>query len=1036
MKNNHQSQNRDYKNLTTAQLLAELEQKDATIDVLMESIGKTSNKEKREVYAVTELCNLFSRKMETFAYYHQACDIICLASPFPDFTSCKITLFNKEYLSSDFKIAPLQLQVPIFNNDGEYGSIEVFLHEEFDSKLQSIDLADEMSFLDLLAAEICVYTFSRIFEDSVNSLFQNGIIVSCMLNIDHDFRIQRVNQSFLERTGFKLNEVIGKSPQEIGVVNSDDIQSAFNLIKNGELVNHSVMINFKHKDGSTREMMATIQRLFISGENFALCSFLNNIDLSRFQKELDAKSSILQNIMNNLEDVYLETDSNEKISMINRVGPKLYGYSSVDEMVGLPAINLFANPDDASHVLNKFLNGQNYESRLLARRKDGSSFWVSINGNGVINQKTHKMETRTIIRDISREVEQEEDLRRSNERLNTILYTLNDAYFHIDANNLIIFVNEMAIKLFGYAHGDEMVGELVNNLYYSIDERKELINNLDTEGNLHLHTIRCQRKDGSLFWGKVSVKSSFLEDGSLNYRQILVRDVSQQLKDEQEIKQHNILLKDIFESINYGFFQTNELSRINYLNPKLVSIFGYDSEEEMLGLDIANFYFDPNFRESIITHDSYSSTDYFVDEIITQLIRKDGTVFWGAMSGRVVKDNNGNLIYTRAAIRDISEQVRQTSALDEAKVELEKSRLRFKSLAEQSSEGIALLDEHSNFEFFNHAFCELHDMSYEEMQHVQEVSSINQLGKSNEQIDLVLQTKKTHHFRKMPFSQKDGRIKFANIHGTYLKLPHENLLLFTFTDITEEVHKQEELIEARRKAVEAERVKSAFLMNMSHEIRTPMNGILGFVDLLSYDDVSLEERQSYVKIINQSGERLLSTINDIIEVSRIESGKLEVRCEEINLIEFLSYHYNFFLPQIEAKSLEFQFLVEIAPEESMVICDKKILDGICTNLIKNAIKFTDHGKITFSCSRINEWFKIEVSDTGQGISEQKKLLIFEQFSQADKDYLNRKHEGSGLGLTITKAYVESLSGKITLSSELHKGSTFTVLIPHNKCNES
>ncbi|MFV0520826.1 MAG: sensor histidine kinase [Mangrovibacterium sp.] len=379
----------------------------------------------------------------------------------------------------------------------------------------------------------------------------------------------------------------------------------------------------------------------------------------------------------------------------------------------------------------------------------------------------------------------------------------------------------------------------------------------------------------------------------------------------------------------------------------------------------------------------------------------------------------------------LQKQVKKAKSLKKIKSKLKRNQLRFKGLSKQSTEGILLVNRDGYIEFFNNAFCKLLDVCSEEIKHCHISEIYVALGNSLELFHKIITTKKIHHLEKERFLQQDGSCRYANVNGSLLRLPHEKLVLLTFNETTQEIEKQQELIKARQKAVEAERVKSIFLMNMSHEIRTPMNAILGFVDLLN-DDISREERQSYIDVISQSGRRLLSTINDIIEVSRIESGKLEPRYEQINLIDFLAFNYNFLKPQAQAKNVDFHFDINISPEDALIVTDKKILDGICTNLIKNAIKFTNRGEIKFSCCLDGDFYKISISDTGQGISEKKQKLIFEQFSQADKDYLNRKHEGSGLGLTITRAYVESLGGRISLSSKPNEGSTFNVLLPYIK----
>jgi PAS domain S-box-containing protein len=249
-------------------------------------------------------------------------------------------------------------------------------------------------------------------------------------------------------------------------------------------------------------------------------------------------------------------------------------------------------------------------------------------------------------------------------------------------------------------------------------------------------------------------------------------------------------------------------------------------------------------------------------------------------------------------------------------------------------------------------------------------------------------------------------------------------------DVTQRKQTEIELIKSKEKAEESDRLKSAFLSNMSHEIRTPMNGIMGFASLLRRPNLTGEKQLEYVDLIEKSGLRMLSIINDIIDISKIESGQMSLYKEKINLLSLLKNLYDFFLPEIIQKGLKFNFNNEIQDSSILIETDHDKLYAILSNLIKNAIKFTKTGKIEFGCRIQNSYLEFYVRDTGIGIPEGQLDLIFERFRQGSESH-SRDYEGSGLGLAISKAYVEMLGGKIRAESIPEQGSVFYFTIKFN-----
>jgi signal transduction histidine kinase len=237
-----------------------------------------------------------------------------------------------------------------------------------------------------------------------------------------------------------------------------------------------------------------------------------------------------------------------------------------------------------------------------------------------------------------------------------------------------------------------------------------------------------------------------------------------------------------------------------------------------------------------------------------------------------------------------------------------------------------------------------------------------------------------------------------------------------------------ELISARDRALESDKLKSAFLNNISHEIRTPFNGILGFLSLIQLEKTTEASKTQYIEIINQNAQRLLNTINDIVEISQIQAGIIKLEFNNTNINTILKDQADRLMSEIVRKKLEFRILNNIQKDLENVKTDGKKLNSILSNLLNNAVKFTNSGSIEIGVRNDSNALEFSIKDSGIGIPEEKWDAIFDRFIQEDVS-ITRQYEGSGLGLSITKAYVELLGGKIWVKSETGKGSVFYFTIP-------
>ncbi len=362
------------------------------------------------------------------------------------------------------------------------------------------------------------------------------------------------------------------------------------------------------------------------------------------------------------------------------------------------------------------------------------------------------------------------------------------------------------------------------------------------------------------------------------------------------------------------------------------------------------------------------------------------------------------------------------------------SESKYRAIIENSNDAIFLLKE-NGFELVNKQFVELFNCTYQEVKQ----SSFDILNfvlpEDQERIANLI---KPSEFRLLPslntafkIASKNNEIKFIDVSLSYIRHNNQWALQGIIHDVTEQKNNEKELILSKNKAEESDRLKSIFLANISHEIRTPMNGILGFSELLMKPLLSAEKQSMYLNIIKKSGKRMLSTINDIVDISKIEANQVDISNSVIDLKEIINSLFLFFKEETDKKGLSFIVKHPNDGTSTTIYSDYEKLYAVFTNLIKNAIKYTNEGKIEVSYRLEGSFFKCFVLDTGIGIKMDRQKAIFDRFVQADLT-ITKEYEGSGLGLSISKAYVEMLGGKIEVKSSIGKGALFAFSIAANQ----
>ncbi|MCB1190165.1 MAG: response regulator [Leptospiraceae bacterium] len=349
--------------------------------------------------------------------------------------------------------------------------------------------------------------------------------------------------------------------------------------------------------------------------------------------------------------------------------------------------------------------------------------------------------------------------------------------------------------------------------------------------------------------------------------------------------------------------------------------------------------------------------------------------------------------------------------------------------------GIALNTIHGgNATYMNKKFIEIYGWSFED------ISSISNFfqrvypdkeyrNKVTNKIlkDIGSGIAENMHWENMIITQKDGKNRIVN--AVNIPLVEQNTMVSTVWDVTDFHNIQKDLIIAKEKSEESNRLKSAFLQNMSHEVRTPLNAIVGFSELLTKTKLSSEKKQAFSEMIYSSSEKLIEIITDVIEISQIHSTQINIVSNQIEIITFIKNIINKFSIKAKNKYIDLFFNINTPFKEYNVVTDKEKLKKIITHVLDNAIKFTHHGLIEINCKVTIGNFQISVTDTGIGIPADMQEEIFEPFRQVETNTTCRHYGGNGLGLSLVKAYTQLLNGSISLTSEMGKGSKFTISIP-------
>jgi len=386
----------------------------------------------------------------------------------------------------------------------------------------------------------------------------------------------------------------------------------------------------------------------------------------------------------------------------------------------------------------------------------------------------------------------------------------------------------------------------------------------------------------------------------------------------------------------------------------------------------------------------------------------------------------GNLYYVdgkqvvQCNVRNITENI-----------EAEKEIYTLRTVIEQGPSAIIITNAEGNIEFVNNKYTELTQFKSEEVIGKQP-RIFNKGHLSDDQLDDLWNTLKSGKTWEGKFlnQRKDNTSFWEETSISAVKNPDgtvSNYILIQ-NDVSEKEHIITDLIHAKEKAEESDILKSAFLANMSHEIRTPLNSIIGFSELMAEIDFDQSQLLHFASIINNSGNKLLSIITDIMDLSRIEAGEVKVNSSKLSVNQLIHTIQKEFHNKAIEKGLEIKIDNTYNNDELYVNSDENKLRQILINFVGNAIKFTDKGVIEIGMQKLNDLVKIYVKDTGIGVPPEYTNQIFERFRQVESAY-SRKYGGNGLGLAISKALIELLGGNVGMETDYGNGSTFYFTLP-------
>jgi len=873
--------------------------------------------------------------------------------------------------------------------------------------------------------------------DELNEFTENVIdtLREPLLAIDQDLRVIKASRSFYQFFKVTAGETIGKLIYELGN-HQWDIPKLRELLEKiipekNSFDNYEVEHNFSTIGKRVMLLNARqVKRAF--GKEQVILLVIEDIterkgkedSLKETQRETSDSLNILLDLMHAPIIIW---DTSMIIKRFNHKFELLSGYDS-DEVIGRKLNFLFPKERIAAtlELLKNHLEAEHIEvAEIDILTKDNHIKTVLWDSSHILDEDGKNI-IATISQDITNRRQSELALRKSESHLRTLVNTIPDLIWLKDTNGVFLSCNPMFERFFGASEPDiigktdyDFVDRKLADFFRDNDQKaleagkptsnEEWVTFADDGHRAFLDTIKSPIYDS---------------DGTVLGILGIGRDITERMLAGEKLQASEKRFRAIFDQAPVAIALLDTQGHPIISNLRLTKMIGYSSDE------LAKMMFTEFTYPEDIDKDLNQFTDLIAGKISgynieKRYIHKNGTLIWANLYTTTLNDSNGLIQEIIGMVEDITEKKK---IHNEIKFQAD--------LINNVGQAVIATDLLGKVTYWNNAAEKIYGWSSSEAIG-QNIVDLTPARQSNEQaIDILkkLSSGKTWA-GEFYVRRKDGSSFPALVTDTPILDSNGELtgIIGISSDITERKHAEMELIEAKEKAEESDRLKTAFLNNVSHEIRTPMNAIVGFSGFLNDPDLKPNKRQEFTDIIIKSSEHLLAIIDDIIRIASIESGQEKIQKNEININLICDLIKDQFSSKANEKNVTLSLIPGLTGDEADIITDATKLTQILTNLIGNALKFTHQGYINYGYKLKNSQLEFYVEDSGIGIPLDMQEKVFDRFRQIETT-ATRNFGGSGLGLSISKAYVEILGGKMWLTSEMGKGSVFYFTIPYKKTN--